>query len=61
MRHVAEPTLTQKVLGNLLAPIGMLRVATQLLFLPFEKNVVKKEPGVDRSRIVRVTDDISVA
>ena len=30
----AEPTIAQKVMGNLLAPIGMLRVAWQLLLLP---------------------------
>ena len=41
MRQVPDPTFTQRVLGNLFAPIGMIRVALQLLMLPFERNVVK--------------------
>jgi hypothetical protein len=60
MRQVPEPTITQRVLGNLMAPIGMVRVAMQLLMLPFENNVVKKYPGEDRSRVVKVSQDISV-
>jgi hypothetical protein len=43
-----------------MAPIGMVRVAMQLLLLPFENNCVKADPIEDRSRILRVSDDIDL-
>ena len=49
-----------RVLGELLAPIGMLRVVFQLLTLPFEKNCVKSDPVEDRSRIVRVSNPVDL-
>ena len=56
-----KPNIFQRIAAELMAPIGMLKVIVQLLLLPFEKNVVKQDPGDDRSRLVRISDDINVA
>lgn len=36
-----KPNLFERIAMEMMAPIGMLKVMLQLLFLPFEKNVVK--------------------
>jgi hypothetical protein len=51
----SEPTLLQNTMAQLLAPIGMIRVAIQILFLPFEKSCFKDLSGEDKSRVVRST------
>ena len=60
LRRVATPTLAQRTLAQIFAPIGAIRVAIQLLVYPFEKNCLKSPPGQDRSRVIRISNDILV-
>ena len=55
-----KPSILEKLAGELLAPLGMLKVMLQVLTLPFENNIVKSDPITDKDRLLRVSDDINV-